>query len=774
MSPHVHTHAASSTLPDRMRRRLDAWLLLLLVIMVAGRCLIHEAFPLKIQLAGPMPGPRIASGETTAMIVFAAMIFTALAVWLLVRIRSGLLWRKTALAGPLLLFMVAGIISTLAASDKHRAVVGAANIISQMAAAVLLMQLLDAPWKRRLLACAIIAAGVTQAYRCWEQHHYDFDEAIRNYQADPQRALAAQNIEPGTYAAEQFEERLYSRDVGGFFAISNTAAAFFILTLSMTLAAIGKRWGKNNAAPLLLAAGLLAVQLLGLALTQSKGGIAAFAAAILLILMLWTGRHFFARHGKAIFIGAILLMALGGGAIIFYGASHDRLPSNSMWVRWQYWTASAEMIRDHGLTGVGAENFGRYYPRYMDPAAPEVVSDPHCFPLAIWTQWGVLGFIAMLWAIAAVAWRATPQRVVGILPTKHDGATPPVSGSQERGQDALATNKPPWGWWPWIIALTIGIFIIRRAVSDLSPISNSTERQSVMVISFIVPAFIWLIAFWAALAATKNSAPTNGSVLILGGGLLGFLLHNSIDFAIFQPGVGLLLMAATALLLSYRQGAVTVTRRKATLMSLAAAAALGVYLYYGIPIARSQSWLNKAQRAALSGQLPLAQTLAQKASGADAAHMQTELAMMRWASSSRQLPADITELQTHYFPMWAAADSENFKVYLTIGEFYRQAAQKFPDHEKFRDLAIDYYRQALQRHPHKSEILIAYAELLMDAGQNDPAAAALEKALAAEEAFLAQQRRMYPDRAPLRPRLQPALREHAQTLLNTLSPPHKN
>ncbi|MBN2211712.1 MAG: O-antigen ligase family protein [Sedimentisphaerales bacterium] len=763
------SNAAPSSSANKILRRLDILLLLMITVLVSGRCLINEAFPLNRRLTGPSPGPLIASGETTAMIVFATLIFTALLVWLFVRIRSGISWRKTSLVGPLILFIIAAIISSAVASDKNRAVVGVTNLLSQIAAAVLLVQLLDAPWKRRLLACAIIAGGATQAYRCWEQHHYDFNEAIRNYEADPQRALAAQNIEPGTYAAEQFKERLYSRDVGGYFAISNTAAAFFILSLSITLAMVLRRWNKANLTPMLLGVGLLAVQLFGLALTQSKGGIAAFGLAVSLTVVLWTGRRFLTQHQKAAFVGTIMLITLAVGAIIIYGLRHDRLPTNSMWVRWQYWTAGAEMIRDHGLTGVGAENFGRYYPRYMNPAAPEVVSDPHSFPLAIWTQWGVLGFAAMLWTIGAVAWRVTPKN-------KPAEEIPPQPSS---------VDKPPLGWWPWILALSTGVFILRRATSDLSSIVNLQEKQSVILISFLVPAVIWLIAFLAALGATQynqneslSQNKTSGAVLILGCGLLGFLLHNSIDFAIFQPGVGLLLLATTALLLSYHvcspEDTYNLARKKVLVISIAAALLLGVYLNRAVPIARSQGLLDKAQRLEPKGDWTAAQSIAKKTTGPEGWQMLTELAMMRWVAASRQTPAYLAELQTCYFPNWISADPENFKVYLTIGEFYRQAAQNFPDHQEFRDRAIDYYQQALARHPHKAEMLIAYAELLIDAGRNEQAAAALKKALAAEDAFLDQQRRMYPDRTPLRPRLEPVLREHAQSLLNTLSPPREN
>ncbi len=75
------------------------------------------------------------------------------------------------------------------------------------------------------------------------------------------------------------------------------------------------------------------------------------------------------------------------------------------------------------------------------------------------------------------------------------------------------------------------------------------------------PTIIWFGAFLLTTASVRTVRASaqirddNSDIaaLVLGCGLLGFLLHNSIDFAIFHPGVGTYFFATLALALSLRQ-----------------------------------------------------------------------------------------------------------------------------------------------------------------------------------------------------------------------------
>ena len=67
-------------------------------------------------------------------------------------------------------------------------------------------------------------------------------------------------------------------------------------------------------------------------------------------------------------------MAIGIIAAVGHGTYHGRLPGSSLNFRWQYWTASSELITDHAWTGVGRENFGHSYLGYKSIVSAEEVA----------------------------------------------------------------------------------------------------------------------------------------------------------------------------------------------------------------------------------------------------------------------------------------------------------------------------------------------------------------------------------------------------------------
>src|SRR4029077_8048320 len=77
----------------------------------------------------------------------------------------------------------------------------------------------------------------------------------------------------------------------------------------------------------------------------------------------------------------------------------------TMQKRFDYWSATVRMIRDHPLLGVGPGHFGRFYQRYMKETAFQQIKDPHNFALEIWATCGIVALIALLAAFAALFWK---------------------------------------------------------------------------------------------------------------------------------------------------------------------------------------------------------------------------------------------------------------------------------------------------------------------------------------------------------------------------------
>ena len=759
---------------------VDTLLLVVCVTLLAIRCQVNEAFGPSWRIAGQVNRINIGGVGVTAMLVFAAVIFTTALSWLLIHSRSGALqWRKTALVLPLVIILAAAIISTTVASNQHTAIVGATNLIAQITLAVLLIQLINQPWKQRFVLCAVAATGVVMAYRCWEQYHYELGVLVDAFAEDPNQTLAMQGLEPGSFAAQQFAARITSRDVGGYFAISNTAASFFILSITATLAVmLGRlrRLARKGWALIFLSLLALA-QIAGLFITASKGGIAAWLFAVLLLGLFWWRRAFLRKHWRGAVAAAILLCAVAVTALAAYGSVHGRLPSNSLWVRWQYWQSSADMIAEHGLTGVGAENFGEYYPRYMPAGAPEVVKDPHCFALAIWTQWGLLGIVGVIWAILAVC-------VHLVRP-----AEPKPNEPAQRPQP----DSPAKRLWVLPIAMAMAIVIMRMAVSDLTG-TTYQERASQYLLSFAMPTIIWLATFTLALAAASPAEPSvantrhsAATLIALGSGMLAFLLHNTVDFAIFQPGVGTLFFVTVALAVAIRneQSAAgslqfaTGRRLRAATCICAAALVVCFWLVIVLPVARSQAKMRSAQdwafRAEHHGRgayginriaethydyaTCVSSSLAAAAAAAELNKLDPEppyfYGRLSILDAQRTGKHDQATLLTAASALEQAAGRAraDFRYYRWLSHLYSLIADRSPNRQKYDATALQYAQAALQRHPTSPELLLEYGLLLEEAGRDTEALNCYERALASESKLLQQQRQMDPRRTNITGRL---------------------
>jgi tetratricopeptide (TPR) repeat protein len=814
------------------RNRIDFLLLILCSILIAGRCMIFESYPRPRRWGMVPPRIDIGSGEVTAMTVFAALIITLTFLWILFRFKSTpFTWRKTSLTIPLLLLALGSGFSYMATSNKHSARIEIWNLLSVIILGILLIQLLNASWKRNFLLCVLAATGVVMGHRCWEQSSHEFSEVEKTFLEDPNQALITQGIPPGTYAAQQYAARVTSRDIRGYFGVSNTAAAFFILSIMATAALIFDRVQKKNLNRdwhFLLAGGLLLlIQIVGLWLTQSKGGIVSFCAALGFTGVVWITRKTLQRHWRKTIVLCIVLTIVAIVAVAAHGMYHDRLPTNSMWVRWQYWKASADMIADdtHWITGVGPQNFGDYYPRYMNPAAPETVKDPHCLPIALWSQWGLFGLLAFIWAVGAIALRLARP------PTEQLSDSPESDTDVTKSLDGSAPPTEPKKIWIYGILIAAGILLLRLAVSDLSGCDNPSTTVSVLLTSFVIPSVIWFAAFIILLALTRttedpsqpeqarcaddnqqhtNPNPSHASspiILILGGGLLGFLVHNIIDFGFFRPGVAGICFACIAIAIASRpnRSQETCTGKyfniTLTAFLLAAAAVYHLWCNVALPIAKSQHELDQALLHPAEALTWLETAKQHNPNDPEPKYLTATYKFQQWYAAGgndeslfKQAINDLPTIEPpnadYSYPltlslMCRLAALENTplrqnQAYLSykklLFEFFaRTQTAKIKCNVVYAQQALQNAEIALRLNPNDSNLLIYYADLLIFSAPAlkrekgyEQASQALNKALENEKAFLEQQKEMYPERTEPVYRVEPQKVKQAQFLQNLL------
>jgi len=692
-----------------------------------------------------------------SMFVSTALIFS-FAAWIVLNFCSRkFLYRLSGIETGLLLFCVASVISGLAAPDKRGTISSFTGLVAPVLMALLLVQILDSQTKIKFILILIVALGIVSTYRCWEQYS-DNEHLIEFYEQDPDAALAQQRIDPNSLEHFQFEHRLYSKDVSGFFTTSNSAGSFALLAFFAAVVLLVGRFKNINSDSLgfawLIMRGIaVGIVIFGLVITKSKGAIiASVIAAIMFVIYLCPGNRLRA-YKKAILIGCLLLGIAGGWIVVQYGLTHGRLPGgNSMLVRWQYWDASVKMYADHLFTGVGPGNFSHFYPHYKPASASESVADPHNFLLSILTQYGPIGLIGFLAMICIPLWTVLSGR-----PANRSLEAHPSEPAFKKTAIVLA-----------IIVSTV-LLLIRPFVFPLPPSATPQERQAGIIILYIMPVIIFIAGFLLASAGeTAKMSHSGVTTAALFCAVLGVAFHNLIDFAIFEPGVFTVFWVIIACLIAiYSQ---TYPRPQVVLkpapfvkiLTMAGGLVLiVVYLnYVVIPVSKTSAKIQLANRAIFAGRF-------------EQAHKLLDLASEDDSLSSEALSLN-SKLYLHHFKLTSSVNREllvaaekkslgaiernnaAFKNYERLTEVYILLADISKEQEK-----TDWLNKAFENtsftvehlYPGCARLRIELAKISDLLGKTDIAISQYEKAIEIEDEYRAQFREMYPEREEIVSRL---------------------
>ncbi len=562
----------------------------------------------------------------------------------------------------------------------------------------------------------------------------------------PSALLTPLGIEPGTFQQFLFEHRLYSRGIRGFFTTSNSAASFSLLAsfaaLALLLQQASDRTGdKSRSISRLypLAAGVIV--LVGLLMTRSKGGILGFLGAGVLFGVFSGLRRWLPKHRRTAWIAGVaivLIMSLAVGyAAISYGLKHGRLPGgNSMLVRWQYWRASAQMAADHALTGVGPGNFAQNYTRYKPASAPESVSDPHCFLLSFLTQYGPLGLLGFLAMMVVPVYRRTMRSSQG---------TSESSASSDARRLAII-----------MLTITCGAMLLIRPL--LVPATSRGDMAVVLyeVTSlYVAPTAAFLIGFllfMASLNRKESATNVRHAALVgaaLGCAIAGVLVHNLIDFAIFEPGVWTTLWIVMACFIatgqphSTRFDPVHVTKPVKAIAVAIALLLFGAYVYFvWEPAYQGTTGTQQGREAAAMGRFDRAHALLDAASAADslspaASYVNGRLYLQEAEhATSGRMP--LLEKAMQCFRVTIQRDPADYKNYEKAGDVASLSGKP--------EQAYDWYEKAAARYPGSGRLQLRLAQTAEELGRNDAALEHYRKAVEIEDAFQEQFRAMYPKR----------------------------
>ena len=524
---------------DRRADRLVDWrggltqvAFALALAIVIARCTILEALRDAFAVTpGTKPYP-LGPGPASSLALDLLCCVPALLVLLRRAMDKGYVLRCTwsqILLAPLIGWMA---LSIRWADDKFAAMVSTANFVGAMALLWAASQLVRSWLRLRMVAAICYGLLLLSLAYGFYYKFSEMPDMIATFRANEASVLKDRGDAPQTFAARQFEKKILSGEVIGFNASANSFAAMLVLLMTIALGvAIQRLADRDNfgwAAALALSAPL-AIWLL--VYTKTKAALVTPIITLALLGSIWKWRRPLARQATGCFwigVAAVGLLIL---AVVGHGLRHHGLPTDSLNFRWRYWVASWRIFQRHPVRGVGWDNYYLYYLRDRLYSASEEIRDPHNFVVRFFVELGTVGGVLMLAWMGRLWWELTRP----VVPAA-------TSTTATRPQRAVL----------WLVCTGTAAMIINiLAGLDLGQQFSYVVMELLKRIMYLGALTIGSVV--VALRSVEDpQIDHRPAPWVLYGILVGlgvFLIHNLIEFSLFEPGLLCLfaLLAGSAL-----------------------------------------------------------------------------------------------------------------------------------------------------------------------------------------------------------------------------------
>ncbi|HUT59644.1 MAG TPA: O-antigen ligase family protein, partial [Phycisphaerae bacterium] len=552
---HLHGPARPGAVA-RWGEALMAAAFVVLLCLVAARPFLGEHLfrfsPLEGVLGAPVRAedpPTPASRLELARATFAAGLMAAFALWALGAALSRRPIRRAWFGAVIVGFAAVALASALSADDRRSGLLVWAEQAAILLAAFVAAQLCADRRRWNLLVAVLAAVGIALAVKGLWQFFVEAPERLGDFRAYRAERLSAVGAAGDAPRAAMLQTRLADPAPFGYFGLTNTFASLLVVLLAAAAGlaadaiASAKRLrrtdpaGKGEVHLPTLAAGVAvcgtALAAAALVLTGSRAGIAAgiLAAAGAVVVAVFR-RRLVPHARKAAVAAAVFVLACA--AVVAYRVRNDK----SMIFRWFYWTASAEIVRDRPLLGVGGGNFGDAYLQHRRAEAEEAVKAPHNFVAHATAQFGLIGGGLYLAAVFGVLW--------GIVPKG------PPAGPREAGETSApaSTTGPSVGRLAAVVAAVLLARLLFGGISWSFYLVLLDGLLPALVFAAALAASLWI----AGVLPWRGPVAGGGARIALGCGAAGFVVHNLVEFSMWTPATALVFWTAAGGLLARAGG----------------------------------------------------------------------------------------------------------------------------------------------------------------------------------------------------------------------------
>jgi hypothetical protein len=337
-----------------------------------------------------------------------------------------------------------------------------------------------------------------------------------------------------------------------------------------------------------------------------------------------------------------------------------------------------------------------------------------------------------------------------------------------------------------MVAISTALLFIRPLLMPEAFAETLDVIIYVIVTMHIAPVAVFIIAFivFAGPLLKTRDSKTNirntNTVIAVFCAILGVVLHNLIDFAIFEPGVLTTFWALMACLIAIDSHTNSrpphVLKPKPFVKILIVTAALATswvyFSYVYVPVARSTAMIQQANGA---GQFEYAHEFLKKAANADVRSSSALSLNGRLYLRQYKVTLDKNrDLLLHAETCLQSAIGRNdapFKNFERLTDVYRLLAETSIEQEKadWLDKAFGAASVAVDRYPGCGRLHFKQAQIADQMGNAEIAVAQYTKAIEIEGEYRDQFRQMYPEKEDVVRRLDKNMYLYAKERVEELS-----